>query len=575
MNSTGAWWTRSGLSLFAVGVAIALGVLLASLFFADRRIRAGTSSEIRLDAQESAALVASTLRVEWQSLAASAAARAVGAGADGSTREGIVPALLREQPALDTVWLWDSTGTLVAYGARAATRAGAPAVAALRSATEAAPLRGVGAPGSIQLSPAGNRPDGIRVTVPVTVAGRPAGTVRGAYRADRLFAPVLAVRTADDAAMVLRVGTDTILENGTPSDHAQRLSVPVTLVTGDRWELEVAHSSTSNALRISLWAMGLLAIAVLAIGGVREHNDRIRIASRSAELERLSSELLRSNRMKSEFLANVSHELRTPLNAIVGFIDLLRDGVYGELTPRQAAPVERIAASAGHLRQLVDQVLDIAKIAAGRLEVHPEPLALRTFIVNLASELEPLVNEKSLTLSISISSVPRVRTDPSHLRQILVNLIGNAVKYTQAGGISVRARLLGDKRSLAAVGREDAEDPLLLARAPGGTGLWVAIQVIDSGIGIASQDSERIFDEFEQVDAGPRTNSAQRGTGLGLAISRRLARLLGGDLTVESEVGQGSTFTLWLPVRGTDVQLAGRPSGPMSSIPGVSGGRST
>src|SRR3712207_2843168 len=123
-----------------------------------------------------------------------------------------------------------------------------------------------------------------------------------------------------------------------------------------------------------------------------------------------------ASRIKSEFLANVSHELRTPLNAIVGFVEMLRDGVYGELGPRQAQPVERIAASATHLRHLVDQVLDIAKIAAGRLEVHPEPIVLRPFVLNIVSELESLISEKGLTLSITVgATLPRGRTDPTHL----------------------------------------------------------------------------------------------------------------------------------------------------------------
>jgi signal transduction histidine kinase len=147
-----------------------------------------------------------------------------------------------------------------------------------------------------------------------------------------------------------------------------------------------------------------------------------RVAERSAELERLYSEVARANTAKSEFLANISHELRTPLNAIVGFVELLKDGVYGELSPRQVPPVDRIAASATHLRRLVDQVLDIAKIAAGRLEVHPETLVLRPFVLNIASELESLVNERGLSFSIAVgASLPRVRTDPTHLRQILVN----------------------------------------------------------------------------------------------------------------------------------------------------------
>jgi signal transduction histidine kinase len=305
------------------------------------------------------------------------------------------------------------------------------------------------------------------------------------------------------------------------------------------------------------------AVVIVAVGVLwalvrRERRHRLRVAERSAELERLYSEVARANTAKSEFLANISHELRTPLNAIVGFVELLKDGVYGDLSPRQVPPVDRIAASATHLRHLVDQVLDIAKIAAGRLEVHAETIVLRPFVLNVASELESLVNERGLSFSIAVgASLPRVRTDPSHLRQILVNLIGNAVKYTPAGGVSVRARLVGDRRAPAPIGqRMTPDDPSLAAKTPDARQVWIALQVADTGLGIAPANHTRIFEEFEQVDAGPRGDSMQRGTGLGLAISRRLAELLNGDITLESELGKGSTFTLWLPVHPTDLEPA-------------------
>src|SRR6185437_13485428 len=164
------------------------------------------------------------------------------------------------------------------------------------------------------------------------------------------------------------------------------------------------------------WIISLATVLGLALVLRHERRQARSLVERSKELERLSSELLRVNRMKSEFLANVSHELRTPLNAIVGFVDLLREGVYGELTPKQAGPVQRIEASASHLRHLVDQILDLAKMAAGRLEIHSEPIDLRPFILDVASEVEPLVSEKSLYLSLALSSaLPRVRTDPTHL----------------------------------------------------------------------------------------------------------------------------------------------------------------
>ena len=289
----------------------------------------------------------------------------------------------------------------------------------------------------------------------------------------------------------------------------------------------------------------VIAVVIVVVVRIYRRQSR-RLSARTKELEHLSAELIRVNRIKSEFLANVSHELRTPLNAIVGFTDLLREGVYGDLTPRQAGPVQRIEVSANHLRHLVDQILDLAKIAAGRLEVHPELVDTRPFILDVVSETEPLIAGKPVHLSLALSAaLPRVYTDPTHLRQIVLNLVANAVKYTNEGTIIVRNRVV------------ERTDPILPARLRAPTGFneqapssWIAIQVIDTGIGIASADHDRIFEEFEQIGAGPRGDSVHRGTGLGLPISRRLAHLLGGDVTLESELGKGSIFTLWLPLYG-------------------------
>jgi signal transduction histidine kinase len=198
-------------------------------------------------------------------------------------------------------------------------------------------------------------------------------------------------------------------------------------------------------------------------------------------------------------------------------------------------------------------VLDIAKMAAGRLEVHQESVDLRPFVFDVATEVEPLVSEKQLSISMTIpATLPRVRTDPAHLRQILLNLIGNAVKYTPAGSINVRGRFLD---GLVAGDTTTPTASELRARSPDPSRPWVALQVIDTGIGIAPADHARIFEEFEQVNAGPRGDSMQRGTGLGLPISRRLARLLGGEITLQSEAGKGSTFTVWLPVNPADIRV--------------------
>jgi two-component system, sensor histidine kinase and response regulator len=352
---------------------------------------------------------------------------------------------------------------------------------------------------------------------------------------------------------------------------------------------ELTRAGSVPILRVELYALAII-IAVLALAVAGERRYSRRITERLGELERLSAELLRANRAKSEFLANVSHELRTPLNAIVGFVDLLRDGVYGELSPRQVAPVARIEASASHLRHLVDQILDLAKMTAGRLEVHVEAVDLRPFILDVAADVEPLANEKGLLLSLSVGPLlPRLQTDPTHLRQILMNLLGNAVKYTLTGSITLRARMVAASEVPAtlhhpasgthlptkgrpasgppvirrpatgrpATGRpptgrptngQPANGPAAPASAMGVEPTWLAIHVSDTGVGIPVPDQARIFEEFEQGGVISRGDSTKRGTGLGLTISRRLARFLGGDIVLESDVGKGSTFTLWLPV---------------------------
>ena len=356
-------------------------------------------------------------------------------------------------------------------------------------------------------------------------------------------------RRPSTASIVVTASSDTVVAVSQAAPNSNRRSLEQLVITPftKDWRVTMTYTPSSRSVRIALWIVGLGAIVGLGIGLLLERREASRIADRSSELEHLSTELLRANRAKSEFLANVSHELRTPLNAIVGFVDLLRDGVYGPLNSRQAGPVERIEASATHLRHLVDQVLDLAKIAAGRLEVHTEPVELRPFVFDVASEVEPLMTEKGLSFSLAVgASLPRVRTDPTHLRQILINLLGNAVKFTNDGGISIRGKLV--KRN-----QQNGSADLLGSVSSSET-LWIALQVADSGIGIPEKDRERIFDEFEQVNAGPRGDSIRRGTGLGLSISRRLARLLGGDISVESELGRGSIFTVWLPVDPADVR---------------------
>ncbi len=223
-----------------------------------------------------------------------------------------------------------------------------------------------------------------------------------------------------------------------------------------------------------------------------------------------------ANRAKSRFLANMSHELRTPLNAIIGFARLIMRRSKDALPPRQYENLEKILSSSEHLLSLINAVLDLAKVEAGRMEVRPSEFPLEPLLDLCLKTVEPLVKGARVRLLKDLQGLPpTLRTDQEKLKQILINLLSHAAKFTEAGSITLRARVAGEQ---------------------------VEIAVADTGIGIPKHALGLIFEEFQQVDSGAtRTHS---GTGLGLAISHRLARILGGEIAVESEEGAGSTFTL-------------------------------
>ena len=511
------------MGLFTLLLSVMGLSLFASLAAADRALVTSQRQLATLDAQNAALVASRDLRNKAEVLAEFFDPLLAGAR----------PELIRPPAGFEEIWVLDADGRL-RYGPRitppedsAALRAIAPSAASARG-----PVLRV------------HERDGSHVflAVPLSHRGADLGVAVGQVPLESILRAV-AEDTAGGSWVALRTNRATVASVGAPDRDQGPQAAARIPIAGDTLYLTVARSARGRDLRRVLWALGVVSLVVLLAGLARERRQAASLGARTAELERLYQEVARSNRMKSEFLANVSHELRTPLNAIVGFVEMLREGVYGEMTPRQALPVDRIAASATHLRQLVDRLLDIAKIAAGRLEVHFEPLVLRPFVLDIASEMESLVTEQGLSLTISIpANLPRISSDQTHLRQILINLIGNAVKYTTTGGIQVRAARIPGDGSV-------PEDPNpALATPPDTTRQWVALMVSDTGVGIAPADQERIFDEFEQVNAGARTDSARRGTGLGLAISRRLARHLGGDITVVSNPGSGSTFTVWLPL---------------------------
>ena len=564
--------TRIGWRVSTVALGLVIALSLAGLVVTDRVLRRNEREAVELDGTAAAASVQAFLAGHAVALDAIRALY-VEPGRVPSRAEtsALIEAVAANGTTFRRVWVTDSAGIVRDEFRGPGVGPLPPGLVVdqertLQGNAIAARAR---ATGQLQISPAGplliGGERGFLMIEPVFLNERFAGFTGGVITTQALLASIPAVQRRDWVDVVVRGhdGAMVMEERWGDQDGPTAAGRGVAVVPGGgRWEVEVVRSSSVGQLRVVLWTVSLMVLAALTIGVLHDRRQAQRIAERSTELERLSTELLRANRAKSEFLANVSHELRTPLNAIVGFVDLLRDGVYGELNPRQRGPVERIEASANHLRHLVDQILDLAKIAAGRLEVHTEILDLRPFVLDVVSEVESLLNEKGLSLSVSVgATLPRVRTDPTHLRQILVNLVGNAVKYTPAGSVGVRARLVegaGPPNAGKVDGTPTPAGPRVSHPStpvtPGGSRWWIALQVADTGIGVAPEDRDRIFEEFEQVNAGPRGDSMNRGTGLGLPISRRLARLLGGDVTLESEKGKGSIFTLWLPVHPADIK---------------------
>ncbi|MFN2563622.1 MAG: ATP-binding protein [Gemmatimonadaceae bacterium] len=246
------------------------------------------------------------------------------------------------------------------------------------------------------------------------------------------------------------------------------------------------------------------------------------LAAQNAQLQWQSHELERANRLKSEFLASMSHELRTPINALIGYAALLLDGVLGEITPTQRDALTRARAAAEHLLVLINDILDLAKIEAGKMPLNLEEVALAPVTREVAQQMEPLVRKKGLTFNTLVSDdCPVVITDRTKVKQILLNLVSNAVKFTHEGSVTVGVECVPE----------------------GG----VRINVSDTGIGIRREDLDAVWEDFRQVDQS-RTRE-HGGTGLGLSITRKLLDRLGGRVTVESEYGKGTTFTVWLPAR--------------------------
>jgi len=258
------------------------------------------------------------------------------------------------------------------------------------------------------------------------------------------------------------------------------------------------------------------------------------------EAERARTMAEQANRAKSEFLAAMSHELRTPLNAIAGHAQLLEMGVHGPLTDAQRQALGRIQWSEGHLLALINDVLNYAKLEAGRVQYEMSDVGLADLIKEVLSMIQPQLASGELSCTVNVPDDIVAHADREKIRQILINLLSNAIKFTDSGGrITIVAGR--DAGSTGDGSRDGGASPVVL-------------QVSDTGIGIPADKHESIFDPFVQVHRN-LTRSTE-GTGLGLAISRDLARGMGGDLSVESAVGNGSTFSLRLQAASTGAALA-------------------
>ncbi|HEY6114664.1 MAG TPA: GAF domain-containing sensor histidine kinase, partial [Candidatus Dormibacteraeota bacterium] len=251
--------------------------------------------------------------------------------------------------------------------------------------------------------------------------------------------------------------------------------------------------------------------------------ERTRQLSQTNEqLREAEAEADRANRAKSRFLASMSHELRTPLNAILGFSELLSDPsrrTFDEATRQRF--IGQIHSSGKHLLQLINDILDLSKVEAGQMELHRQQVEVEVAVREVIATVEPLARSKAMALKGEVEPDLALDADAGKLKQMLLNLLSNAIKFTGDGGaVTVNARRNGS---------------------------WIEIAVTDTGIGIAASDLDRLFGEFQQLDQLP--GGRQEGTGLGLALTRRFAQLHGGTVSVVSERGKGSTFTIRLPAR--------------------------
>jgi len=302
-------------------------------------------------------------------------------------------------------------------------------------------------------------------------------------------------------------------------------TVPVEAISGkvvsrqgeDTWTVTILHDLTEAMEKAQLYEQ------------VKRHSEELKekVAEATAELaeqnellRRQALELEQASAMKSQFLANVSHELRTPLNAIIGYTHLMLEGVSGELNRSQSDKLHRVDSNAKHLLSVINDLLDITRIESGKMPVQLETVRLPELIDEVMTEVEPLIARTRLKVSRELlPDIPDLKSDRKKVKQIILNLLSNALKFTPEGSVAIRVECHGEH---------------------------VSVSVADTGIGISAENQKTIFEAFGQADSSYARRAG--GTGLGLSICRRLASVLGGDITVMSRQGEGSTFRLQLPL---------------------------
>jgi PAS domain S-box-containing protein len=271
----------------------------------------------------------------------------------------------------------------------------------------------------------------------------------------------------------------------------------------------------------------------LAERGLRELNEQLelKVKERTFDLEAARERAEAADRIKSAFLATMSHELRTPLNSIIGFSGIILQELAGPLNPEQAKQLGMVQASARHLLALINDVLDISKIEAGQLTVHSVPFDLREAIDRVTGAIAPFASKKGLVLRVAApEALGQMESDQRRVEQILLNLLNNGIKFTDHGEVSLAVEVVED--GAAGTGPKQAV---------------AHIHVADTGIGMKQEDLSKLFQPFRQIDSGLQRQ--HEGTGLGLAICRRLTELLGGTIGAQSVRGQGSVFTVVLPMK--------------------------